>query len=1198
MKRLKRLRTLVMLIALLAIAVSTWAATITVPDDYPTIQAAIDAAQPGDTVYVKAGRYTENVAITKPLHLVGEDRTTTIIRSPNSEKDVIIVKLPQGNVYITDLKASGGDTGIYIHVGTGAQVTLNDVIVSENQCGVATFGDGSLTITGSYFVDNSSAGIQLGTAIAVVKSTEILRGGLGVILVGAVDATLDDNLIALCKWGIYTYIQNCGWEKAEEFFSGAVVGTGNRVYALNTDLCPGYPGASWPEGYIDQAWHDAIENAIDVYNRSKALNDRQDFQRAINSFSEGIAGLKSIQFALLEAYFHQDIGVAYWSLGRHEEALAAYQSARAVYADRRMDGAVAEVDNSIGIVYSSLGRHEEALAAYQSARAVYADRRMDGAVAGVDNNIGIVYSKLGRYEEALAAYQSARAVYDDRGMDINVAKIDQNIGVVYDDLGRYAAALATYQSARVVYVAHGMEVDVALVDENTGSVYTKLGRYEEALAAYQSARAVLFAHEMEVDVAEIDHNIGVAYDYLGRYEVALVAYQSARAVLFAHGMEVDVALVDENIGAVLIHFGLLFGAKAKYEAAREIYVGQKMLVNVANADHGIGILYSRLGQYEEAQAKYEEARAVYLKQGMDTKVSEVDQSIGIVYDDLGQHEDALEAYRLALDLLDETPPLPGMKYSYPATRWVILKNKGICYEAMEQWDQAREAYEDSIAVIESLRGYLKSEELKTAWQEQTRDVYERLIKLLIDQGQGVSAFPYAERCRARTFLDALYQGSIAPNQLISPEAGISSGAVDPKAIDQAVADARDSLQGNEAVLEYMVTDHGVYLWVITKEGIGDPSFIKYEREQLMNDVITLRKSLESDPPDQITMTELLTSFYDKLVKESLAKLPDGVDTLILIPSGPLWYLPFSALVMTDQELPTEPGTTRHPYLVERYTLAYLPSLASLSSLTKGETEAARGVRLLALADPELSPDQLREGEGSKCGEEKPLGRYEQLVTACQDFADLLVGEEQEKQCVYAGREAQEVRAHMDMGRQVVVYAAHGQFNPYVPLQSKLLLAPGGEATNLQTDSRVLDGNYHAWETLLTDHRGTELVILAACETLLPHLSDLQGTMAVLSNEECDQVVLTPQQLERIVVGDEVVGLARAFLSSGAEAVLGTLWLANPYAIGELLTSMAEYHKEGYTWMQALTKAQRELIKSNTFKNPWFWAPYQLIGRWR
>ncbi|MCK5827076.1 CHAT domain-containing protein, partial [Candidatus Bipolaricaulota bacterium] len=134
--------------------------------------------------------------------------------------------------------------------------------------------------------------------------------------------------------------------------------------------------------------------------------------------------------------------------------------------------------------------------------------------------------------------------------------------------------------------------------------------------------------------------------------------------------------------------------------------------------------------------------------------------------------------------------------------------------------------------------------------------------------------------------------------------------------------------------------------------------------------------------------------------------------------------------------------------------------------------------------------------------------------------------------------------------------------------------------------------------LLTDYRGTELVVLAACETLLPHLIDVTGTMAVMSDQTCDEVDLTPQQLEKIVVGDEVVGLARAFLSSGAEAVVGTLWLANPYAIEELLVSMAKYYKQGATWVEALTKAQRDLISNPTFGSVWFWAPYQLIGRWR
>jgi len=44
--------------------------------------------------------------------------------------------------------------------------------------------------------------------------------------------------------------------------------------------------------------------------------------------------------------------------------------------------------------------------------------------------------------------------------------------------------------------------------------------------------------------------------------------------------------------------------------------------------------------------------------------------------------------------------------------------------------------------------------------------------------------------------------------------------------------------------------------------------------------------------------------------------------------------------------------------------------------------------------------------------------------------------------------------------------------------------------------------------------------------------------------------------------------------------------------------MCDHHKDGDTWPNALAKAQRDLINGTTFSNPWLWAPYQLIGRWR
>jgi parallel beta-helix repeat protein len=73
--------------------------TIVVPDDYPTIQEAINAANPGDTVFVKAETYYENVVINKSISLVGEDKRYTII---DGKGIATAIHVEANNVYLTN----------------------------------------------------------------------------------------------------------------------------------------------------------------------------------------------------------------------------------------------------------------------------------------------------------------------------------------------------------------------------------------------------------------------------------------------------------------------------------------------------------------------------------------------------------------------------------------------------------------------------------------------------------------------------------------------------------------------------------------------------------------------------------------------------------------------------------------------------------------------------------------------------------------------------------------------------------------------------------------------------------------------------------------------------------------------------------------------------------------------------------------
>ena len=98
------------------------------PGNYTTIQAALDDAQPGDTIYIYSGTYGEELTITQTVSLVGEDRETTSI-SGSTRNGTVRVEADWVN--ISELSISGFgmsfETGLVLSSAHNCTIYDNDI---------------------------------------------------------------------------------------------------------------------------------------------------------------------------------------------------------------------------------------------------------------------------------------------------------------------------------------------------------------------------------------------------------------------------------------------------------------------------------------------------------------------------------------------------------------------------------------------------------------------------------------------------------------------------------------------------------------------------------------------------------------------------------------------------------------------------------------------------------------------------------------------------------------------------------------------------------------------------------------------------------------------------------------------------------------------------------------------------------------
>ena len=134
--------------------------TIRVPQDYPTIQVAINAASPGDTIQVAAGTYYENVVVNKAVSLVGKNPGTTIIDAKGTGT---VVKVTASSVTITNFTIQSSGSGwpnSGVLMDSVSLCTISNNIIVNNWYGI-WLKDSSNNVLSSNNIANNQYGVWM-----------------------------------------------------------------------------------------------------------------------------------------------------------------------------------------------------------------------------------------------------------------------------------------------------------------------------------------------------------------------------------------------------------------------------------------------------------------------------------------------------------------------------------------------------------------------------------------------------------------------------------------------------------------------------------------------------------------------------------------------------------------------------------------------------------------------------------------------------------------------------------------------------------------------------------------------------------------------------------------------------------------------------------------------------------------------------
>ncbi len=707
----------------------------------------------------------------------------------------------------------------------------------------------------------------------------------------------------------------------------------------------------------------------------------------------------------------------------------------------------------------------------------------------------LVLTETGQYETARTVLSRAGALVGQYGSRTDLGRWHNRYGVYYLRQGEYGKSLSRLDSAKAV-ADELMDADLlSSVYTNYGIVYRETGQYGKAVKIYRLAARIDSisgkAHDLAVDYV----NIANAYNELGLYRKSMDYYRLAAETYSRLNDTAGLSLVYGNLGTVHYDIGEYKSSAECMEKSLKLNKGDDSL-GYASALLNLGIAYQMAGRAEESVSLLWDARRRFIRLSRKTEEAYSLNYTGRARLMLDQVDEAEKAFLSAIEIFEssEVPQLGWIAY-YDYARLKFQAGKT---------DSAVVLLERSVQMIEGLRAGTEDESLLTHFMEnEIQQAYRMNVYLNILIGRYSSAFRIFEKSRVRSL--KRYEFSM------------------------------ERSSGDVQFIEYFLYDT---LWFAFVTG-SDTIQVRFLSAS--NSVISRIRDyyhlIRSENIDSRIIKKASHKLYEFLLLP-LTDLLSAEIPLIIVPDGPLYYLPFETLWTGEQ------------YLIEKFAVSYVPSADYYEQLKERrrmrEGDHSRSVYFFKSDYSDMDCDI-----GGLPLEKLPF--IENEKNTLMKFIRL----DSTNAFLYTGGESSLKNfGNRELG--ILHIAAHGINNLLLPEQSALVTGAGGHAP---------DDGYLTAEEIIRHRISANLVVLSACETSLGEL----------------------------LWGEGMIGLTRAFLQSGSSAVISTLWKIRDSAAANFIDRFYNYKLVNKMDSRAsLKNAKIDMIRSGK-SHPFYWGAFVLWG---